>query len=135
MRLSILLPGLALATVAGCATDLTTSPDQTVSGPVATLDVSNRPGDEPGCTFDGSTTTCTTTATHTEASTHNVYSGCVAGPPPFHPGSRVTTYEDTYLVTVTTTTYRHGRAGLVYSTQTSQTRELVGSRPVSSVCS
>jgi hypothetical protein len=98
------------------------------------LDVASRPGDEPGCSFDRGTTSCVSSVSHTETSTHQVFSGCVAGPPPFHPGRRVTTFDDTWLVTVTTTSKRHGRAGVEYESSATESRELVGSRQISSVC-
>jgi hypothetical protein len=86
-----------------------------------------------GCEFSRGTTTCTTTTQYTETSNHSVYSGCVAGPTG-QPGRRVSTFEDTYLVTRTTTTYQHGHNGKVYDTQTTEQRELQSSRQVSSTC-
>jgi hypothetical protein len=87
------------------------------------------------CTFDRGVTICTYVSQRSETLTRVVYSGCVVGPffPP-QPGRRVTTYEDTYLVTTTTTTYQHGRHGKIYDSTTTVERVLESSRLVSSVC-
>ena len=133
MRQSSIVIALIGALVAGCA-DAATAPTRSPVATGASYDISNRPGDEPGCTFDQGVTTCVTIATHAEMSTHQTFSGCVAGPPPFHFGRRVTTWEDTWLVTVTTTTLQHGRAGLEYESSSTETRDLVSSRQISSIC-
>jgi hypothetical protein len=85
------------------------------------------------CTFEQGTTTCTSTATHTETGTHTAFSGCLYGP--FRqPGRRLRTFEDTYLITETTTTYQHGKSGKLYDSHTETSRDLVSSRLVSDVC-
>jgi hypothetical protein len=85
------------------------------------------------CTFSRGTTTCVTTTQHEETTTHQVFGSCVAGPSG-QPGRRITTFEDRYLVTETTTTSSHGRSGHVYSSNTETTRVLVSSREISRVC-
>lgn len=78
------------------------------------------------CTFSRGTTTCVTTVQYQETSSHSEYSGCLAGPSGVT-GSRIRTFSDVYLVTVTTTTYRRGRSGRIYDTQTTTTRQLLSS--------
>ena len=85
------------------------------------------------CTFDRGTTRCVSTTQHTETDTHQVVGGCVAGPAGV-PGRRTTTYLDTYLVTETTTTSMHGLSGKTFDSQTSETRVLIDSHQISSVC-
>jgi len=94
-----------------------------------------KPETPDNCTFERGTTTCTFVTQRSETVTRQVYSGCVVGPffPP-RPGRRITTYEDTYLVTTTTTTYQHGRNGKVYDSTTTEERVLESSRLVSMVC-
>jgi hypothetical protein len=88
---------------------------------------------EEQCAFSRGTTTCTSTSQRTEVGTHQVFSGCLAGPTG-QPGRRVRTFEDTYTVTTTTITRQHGRNGRVYDTTTSDERVLTSSREISSVC-
>jgi hypothetical protein len=90
-------------------------------------------GADENCSYSRGTTTCVTTVTYQETSTHSEYSGCRAGPNAV-PGSRVRTFRDTYLVTVTTTTLRRGKSGKIYSSQTLTTRQLLSSTLVSDVC-
>jgi hypothetical protein len=90
-------------------------------------------GADENCTFSRGTTTCVTTVQYQETSTHSEYSGCRAGPNAV-PGSRIRTFRDTYLVTVTTTTLRRGNSGKIYSSQTVTTRQLLSSTLVSDVC-
>lgn len=85
------------------------------------------------CTFERGTTTCVSVEQSAETELRNVFSGCLAGPTG-QPGRRVTTWEDTYIVTTTTTTFSHGRNGRTYDTVVEVTRELTTSRTVNSVC-
>jgi hypothetical protein len=88
-----------------------------------------------GCTFERGVTTCVTVTQRQEVSTHTETSGCVVGPslPPI-PGRRLRTFQDVFLVTETTTTLQHGRAGKVFDTQTTTDRQLVSSTLISDVC-
>jgi hypothetical protein len=86
------------------------------------------------CTFSRGTTTCTSTVQYQESSTHSEYSGCSYGPNGTPGGSRVRTYSDTNLVTVTTTTLRRGKSDHVYSSQTTTTRTRMNSTLISDVC-
>lgn len=85
------------------------------------------------CTFSRGTNVCTSSSQRSETTTRTVYGGCNAGPSG-QPGRRVTTYDDTYLVTTTTTTYQHGRNGKVYDSSTSEERVLQSSVLVSQTC-
>jgi hypothetical protein len=85
------------------------------------------------CTFSRGTTTCTSTTQYQETSTHQEYSGCRYGPYGAN-GSRVRTFSDVDQVTVTTTTYRHGKSGHVYATQSTTTRQRLSSTQTSDVC-
>jgi hypothetical protein len=85
------------------------------------------------CTFSRGTTACISVSQTTEIVMRQVFSGCLAGPFGV-PGRRVRTFEDTYLVTTTTTTYRHGRKGRIYDTTSIEERQLQTSREVSSIC-
>lgn len=85
------------------------------------------------CAFSRGTTTCVTTAQHTETSTHDEISGCLFGPSSV-PGRRARTFRDTFLVTESTTTLQHGRRGRVYDTSTAVSRELVSSVQIADVC-
>ena len=88
---------------------------------------------DPGCTFDTGTTTCVSTTETTVTSTHVAVSGCNYGPTGI-PSRRSRTFEDTFLVTATTTTLQHGRQGAVYDSSTETTRTLVSSVQISDVC-
>lgn len=94
---------------------------------------SEQKGADENCSYSRGTTTCVTTVRYQETSTHSEYSGCRAGPNAV-PGSRIRTFRDTYLVTVTTTTLRRGNSGKIYSSQTVTTRQLLSSTLVSDVC-
>ena len=85
------------------------------------------------CTFSRGTTTCTTTTEYQETSSHSEYSGCRYGPDGVT-GSRIRTFSDVDLVTVTTTTLRRGKSDHVYSTQTTTTRQRLSSTQTSDVC-
>ena len=85
------------------------------------------------CDFSRGTTTCVTTAQHTETSTHDEISGCLFGPSSV-PGRRTRTFRDTFLVTVTTTSLQHGRHGKVYDTSAVSSRQLVSSVQIADVC-
>jgi hypothetical protein len=96
-------------------------------------DNQHRNGPDESCTFSRGTTTCVSTVQYQETSTHSEYSGCRAGPNAV-PGSRIRTFSDTYLVTVTTTTLRRGKSGKIYSSHTVTTRQLISSTLISDVC-
>jgi hypothetical protein len=85
------------------------------------------------CTFSRGTTTCTTTVQYQETSSHSEYSGCRAGPSGVA-GSRVRTFSDVDLVTVTTTTYYRGKSDHAYDSQTTTTRQRLSSTLISDVC-
>ena len=90
-------------------------------------------GGQGNCTFSRGMTTCTTTVQYQETSTHSEYSGCRYGPNGVT-GSRVRTFSDVDLVTVTTTTLRRGKSDHVYSTHTDTTRQRLRSTQTSDVC-
>ena len=92
-----------------------------------------QPEEDPNCSFSRGTNVCAYETQRSETSTIQMFSGCVAGPTG-QPGRRVTTYEDTYLVTTTTTTYQHGRNGKVYDSNTTEERQFMSRHLVSSVC-
>lgn len=85
------------------------------------------------CTFDRGTTTCTSVVQSTTTGTHTAVSGCLAGPTGV-PGRRERTFQDTYLVTVTTTTLSHGRHGPVYDSRTDTMRQVTSSTLLSDTC-
>jgi hypothetical protein len=89
--------------------------------------------EEPVCAFSRGVSTCASVTMSIETVPRTVFSGCVAGPTGV-PGRRTTVFEDTVQVTTTTTTMAHGRQGPVFSTDVSESRELLASREVSSVC-
>jgi hypothetical protein len=91
------------------------------------------PQEQPVCAFSRGVSTCTSETTSIETTTRTVFSGCVAGPTGV-PGRRTTVFEDTVQVTTMTTTMAHGRQGPVFSSDVSESRELLASREVSSVC-
>jgi hypothetical protein len=132
MRSHIALAALSML-AAACA-DPTAPGVQAYHHEVVVNHVDAAPPNDPGCSFDRGTNTCVTTSERTEVSTHQQFSGCVAGPPPFRPGRKVRTFEDTYLVTTTTTTLQHGLNGETFETQSSEARTLVSSREISSIC-
>jgi hypothetical protein len=90
-------------------------------------------GEDGFCSFSRGVTTCVTTTQHQETGSHVEYSGCRYGPSGV-PGRRSRTFSDTYLVTVMTTTLRRGRSDHVFSTQTTTSRQLIGSTQISDVC-
>ena len=126
-----IIAGLALL-AAGCAEPLT-GPGTTALVPHDGELVNAQSGDD-NCDFDRGVNTCTSTTESTETTTWQVFSGCMAGPPPFGPGRRVVTMEGTWLVRTTTVTQQHGRNGRTFSEESSTERTLVSSRQVSSVC-
>jgi hypothetical protein len=136
-RMRSLITLAALSFIAAACADPTAPTIQPYYHPVVVNDAeaadAARPND-PGCSFDRGTNSCVTTSERTEVSTHQEFSGCLAGPPPFRPGRRVRTFEDTYLVTTTTTTQQHGLNGKIYDTQSSETRTKISSREIGSVC-
>jgi hypothetical protein len=135
MRTSFIVTLVALSSLAlvGCR-DLSASTEP-IRGSDGVADlVDDPPAPELPCMFDRGTTTCVTITQQVDTSTHQEFSGCLAGPPPFRPGSRIRTFEDIDLVVTTTTTYQHGREGKIYDTQTSVERQRLSSREVSSVC-
>jgi hypothetical protein len=91
------------------------------------------PSPAPHCTFASGVTTCVTTVVTQEQSTHQEFSGCFAGPTGV-PGSRVRTFQDTYEVTTTTVTKRHGLNGALFFQDASTSRRLVLSVLLSDVC-
>jgi hypothetical protein len=127
--LVLVLPAAGLF---GCGGDEPTGP---VPLQAAATELGAAPPTAPGCTFSRGVTTCVAITQHTEQSTHSEISGCTVGPgfPPI-PGARTRTFLDVFLVTETTTTLRHGRAGAVFDTQTTTTRQLQSSTLISDVC-
>jgi hypothetical protein len=91
------------------------------------------PSPAPNCTFASGVTTCTTTVVTQEQSTHQEFSGCLAGPTGA-PGSRVRTFQDTSEVTTTTVTRRHGLNGALFFQNVDTSRRLVSSVLLSDVC-
>jgi hypothetical protein len=89
--------------------------------------------DPASCSFSKGITTCVSTSHTTETVQIQLISGCVAGPTG-QPGRLTRTIEQTFLVTVTTTTLSHGAEGRVYSSSTDVTRELVSAEEISRVC-
>ncbi|HEU4324671.1 MAG TPA: hypothetical protein VFS21_16120 [Roseiflexaceae bacterium] len=85
------------------------------------------------CTFERGITTCVITVQSTETQRRTMVSGCMYGPQGV-PGRRSRIFEDTYLITATTTTHQHGRHGRIYDSWTEVTRELVESRLVADLC-
>jgi hypothetical protein len=124
---------IALTVLAIGCIDGPTAPAATPLQPWDGELVNAKPSGE-NCTFERGVNTCTTTSETTETEIREVFSGCIAGPPPFAPGRRVTTWEDTYAVTTTTTTRQHGRNGRVFEESTTTERTLVSSRQLSTVC-
>jgi hypothetical protein len=130
MALSLLV--LPAALVAGCGGE---ELEEAAAARAALASAGAAPPTAPGCTFVRGVTTCITVTQHTEESTHTEISGCTVGPafPPV-PGVRSRTFLDVFLVTETTTTLQHGRAGRVFDTQTTSERQLLSSTLVSDVC-
>jgi hypothetical protein len=125
---------IAIAALLLGACDAPTAPtSRAVSTPAQSLGQTARANDE-NCSFSKGTTTCTTTVQYQETSTHSEYSGCFYGPNAIPGGSRVRTFSDTYLVTVTTTTMRRGKSDHVYSSETTTTRTRMTSTMLSDVC-
>ncbi len=91
------------------------------------------PVSDPGCTFDRGTTTCVIVDTSTTVTRITMTSGCMYGPEG-RPGRRERVYDQTWLITATTTTYAHGRNGPVYDHTTTVTRTLQGMELVSDTC-
>lgn len=85
------------------------------------------------CTFERGTNTCVTVEHSTQTEPRTLTSGCLYGPQS-QPGRRSRIFEDTYLITTTTTTLQHGRNGRVYESWTEVTRELVESRQIADLC-
>jgi hypothetical protein len=127
--LLLALPGGALL---GCGGE---EPAQPAPVQAALTSVGDAPPTGPGCSFSRGVTTCVTVTQHTEQSFHTETSGCTVGPafPPV-PGARTRTFLDVFLVTETTTTLQHGRAGKVFDTQTTTERQLLSSTLISDVC-
>jgi hypothetical protein len=88
------------------------------------------------CSFSRGTTTCVSTVSFEEKTTHQEISGCSVGPffPPV-PGRRTRTFDDTYLVTVQHITYYRGRSNHAYASEDRETsRVLESSTQVSDKC-
>jgi hypothetical protein len=92
-----------------------------------------RPTGEGSCTFSRGVTTCVSTTQYEEGASHIEYSGCLYGPNR-QAGSRQRTFDDTYLVTVTTTTSYRGRSDHAFDSQATTSRQLERSTLVSDVC-
>ena len=137
MKLSA-IASLACALVLGACAE-PTAPDYSttrVLGPASFSTVagsSENSGAQTSCSFSRGTTTCVTKVQFTETRTHQEFGGCLAGPFGV-PGRRVSTVENTYLVTQTTTQLSHGKSGKIYSTTVTRSEVLVSSREVSRVC-
>jgi len=148
-----LIVGIGLLALAGVACESPTAPQNLVQRPdalsaegfaastfnvpaAAAFSTQAPVGQSGNCSFDRGTTTCVTTEQYTEKGSHVEYSGCLAGPPPdFRPGSRARTFEDTWQVTVTTTTLYRGRSDHAYDSSSSSSRVLLSSTLISDVCS
>jgi hypothetical protein len=129
----------AIATILLGACDTPTAPStigtsQALGAATQSTDQQNaRTDGRENCTFSRGTTTCITTVQYQETSSHSEYSGCRAGPSGVT-GSRIRTFSDVDLITVTTTTYRRGKSDHVYDSQTTSTRQRLSSTLVSDVC-
>jgi late competence protein required for DNA uptake (superfamily II DNA/RNA helicase) len=123
---------LASILLAACDTPTAPATSAAIVAPAQSLARSAK-ANEDNCTFSKGTTTCTSTVQYQETSSHSEYSGCLYGPNAVT-GSRVRTFSDVYLVTVTTTTYRRGRSDHVYDSQTTTTRQRQTSTQTSDVC-
>jgi hypothetical protein len=123
---------VAIASILLGACNAPTAPATFTTSQVSAIADARKPGQE-NCTFSRGTTTCTSTVQYEETSSHSEYSGCRYGPNGVT-GSRVRTFSDTYLVTVTTTTYRRGKSDHVYDSQTTTTRTPTSSTMTSDVC-
>lgn len=86
-----------------------------------------------GCVFANGVTTCTSVDEYTYTTLRSAVSGCLYGPNAI-PGRRTRTFEDTYLVSVTTTTVSHGKSGPVYDSSSTSSQTLIGSQQISDVC-
>jgi hypothetical protein len=128
------ITAIAIASILLGACESPTAPTtaEAVAAPTRSL-AAHATTDQESCTFSRGTTTCTSAVQYQETSSHSEYSGCLYGPNGV-PGSRVRTFSDVYLVTVTTTTYRRGKSDHVYDSQTTTSRQLLSSRQVSDVC-
>jgi len=103
------------------------------SGMVAPLSKQNRRASEENCNFSRGVTTCVSTVQYTETTSHSEISGCRYGPNGVT-GVRTRTFSDTYVVTVTTTTYRRGKSNKVFDSRTETSRQLVSSTQTSDTC-
>jgi hypothetical protein len=102
----------------------------------ADVNVDQASSSDESCTFSRGTTTCVSTVTFEQKTTHQEFSGCTVGPffPPVA-GRRTRTFEDTYLVTVQRTTYYRGRSNHAYGSEDRETsRVLESSRMLSDKC-
>lgn len=135
-NLIVLFAGLALTATSRHAEQL----DARTPFSAATLTVGSnnnrsaeiRPLDS-NCVFANGSTTCTSVDQYTYTTLRSLVSGCLYGPNAL-PGRRTRTFEDTYQVTVTTTTVSHGKSGPVYDTTSSSIETLISSRQISDVC-
>ena len=132
LRLTLLC-GAGAAMIAGCAepTAPTAGPARLSASAVATTVTPD--GASPTCSFAAGTLTCVYVDQVYQTSTHTAVSGCLAGPTGV-PGRRERVFEDTYLVTATTTTLQRGYAGIIYDHSTVVTRTLVSSTLISDTC-
>jgi hypothetical protein len=123
---------LLAAMATACGGEPATDPVEPIAH--AAVETAARPL-PPGCTFSKGVTTCVTVTQQQVQSTRTVFSGCTVGPsfPPI-PGRREQTFRDVTLVTTTTTTLQHGRAGSVFDTQTTTDTQLLSSTLISDVC-
>jgi hypothetical protein len=133
LRLALLCAAGA-AIVAGCAEPTAPTARQPQLDPSSAMarDVSTA-SVPPGCTFGAGTLTCVIVDEVYQTSTHTAVSGCLYGPNGL-PGRRERVFEDTYLLTATTTTFQHGLAGIIYDHSTVVTRTLVSSTQISDTC-
>lgn len=135
LRLALLCAAGA-AIIAGCAEP--TAPTAPTARP-ARLGASAVPNTvtandaSPDCAFAAGTLTCVYVDEVYQTSTRTAVSGCLAGPTGV-PGRRERVFEDTYLLTATTTTLQRGYAGIVYDHSTVVTRTLVSSTLISDTC-
>jgi hypothetical protein len=91
------------------------------------------PDPGPGCTFSSGTTTCVIVSTAEHHQQITMVSGCNYGPQGT-PGRRERVFDQTVLITATTTTYAHGLRGPVYDHDTTVTSQITSSTLISDTC-
>ena len=121
------------AIIAGCAEPTAPTARPAPLSASAVASASAAPETTSSCTFNAGTLTCVYVDVVFQTSTHTAVSGCLYGPTGV-PGRRERVFEDTFKLTATTTTLRHGYAGSLYDVSTAVTRELQSSVQISDTC-